>query len=280
MKKNLHKLSFGTLVLALVASLGANAQGLDDYEGYPFGDEPLVIPGIIQAENYDIGGQDVAFSDGSPDNNEGGAYRQAEDGDGVDVEVCESSSDNYDVGYTGSGEWMNYTVSIETAGYYSVEVRLASPDGRTGVVQLKIDGENVGDPIDAITTGGWQTYELNFMDNIELPAGDHLLTVYLNDGGINLDQYEFLLDEAIETGVNDQFANVVKVYPNPANSVLNVDIDANEANIEVLDVLGRSLKQVNAFGSQQINVCDLKAGSYFVKVSTSKETVVKNFIKR
>jgi hypothetical protein len=46
---------------------------------------PAAIPGTVEAENYDLGGQGVAYDDADASNN-GGAYRPAE---GVDLEVVQ-----------------------------------------------------------------------------------------------------------------------------------------------------------------------------------------------
>jgi len=46
---------------------------------------PTVVPGIIEAENFDLGGQNVAYYDDNPDYNAGKIYRD----EGVDVQATE-----------------------------------------------------------------------------------------------------------------------------------------------------------------------------------------------
>ena len=77
------------------------------------------MPGRIEAENFDNGGEGVAYHDTTPGNS-GGAYRNTD----VDLEV--SSDGGYDVGWTAAGEWLNYTVSVASSGSYTVGLRVAS----------------------------------------------------------------------------------------------------------------------------------------------------------
>ena len=73
----------------------------------------LSIPGAIEAENYDLGGHNNAYSDNDYDN-QGGEYRE----DGVDVVT---NDNGYAVGYTEAGEWLEYTVNVEAEDVYTVD---------------------------------------------------------------------------------------------------------------------------------------------------------------
>ena len=61
---------------------------------------------------------------------------------------------------------------------------------------------------------------------------------------------------------NDQLS----IYPNPTSDVLNIASGHNIQNVEMFDVLGKSVKRVS--NSKSIDVSDLKTGVYFVKVWT------------
>ena len=61
----------------------------------------LVLPGIVQAEDYDDGGEGSAYHDTEPENL-GGAYRLQE---GVDIQSLEEGGLN--VGWARAGEWLN-----------------------------------------------------------------------------------------------------------------------------------------------------------------------------
>jgi hypothetical protein len=96
---------------------------------YP-GPDPHPIPGKIEAEDYDVGGEGVAYHDTTL-GNEGGEYRS----DDVDVQSTTDGGDGHNVGWIEAGEWLEYTVDVASTGLYDIQVRVASamdrrPSGR------------------------------------------------------------------------------------------------------------------------------------------------------
>ena len=76
--------------------------------------------------------------------------------------------------------------------------------------------------------------------------------------------------------VSENDAVSFNLYPNPANSSINV-VAESAAEVQILDMAGRTVMVVNAVeGVNAINVTDLSDGVYFVKMNG---TVVK-FVKR
>ncbi len=93
------------------------------------------MPGTIQAEDYDLGGEGVAYHDTTP-GNQGGVYRY----DDVDIEQTAGLA-TPNVGWIRDGEYLTYTANIATAGAYTMTVRVASPNtGRSGA--LSVDGSS------------------------------------------------------------------------------------------------------------------------------------------
>ncbi|KPV49238.1 hypothetical protein SE17_33765, partial [Kouleothrix aurantiaca] len=84
----------------------------------PYGGTARAIPGTIQAEDFDNGGEAVAYHDLDTANN-GGQYRTT----GVDVETTSDTGGGYDVGWMRTGEWIEYTVNVGTAGTYTQAAR-------------------------------------------------------------------------------------------------------------------------------------------------------------
>ena len=82
-----------------------------------------------------------------------------------------------------------------------------------------------------------------------------------------------------EENVSDIFTDNISVYPNPVQDRLY--IEAETQNIEIYDIFGR--RQVTETPSHQGNVAidveNLKAGIYFVKINTEKGNIVKRIIK-
>ncbi len=76
----------------------------------PFSGTPIALPGRIEAENFDKGGEAVGYHDNDAANL-GASYRTTE---GVDIEAC--AEGGYDVGWTNPGEFIAYTVNVASAG--------------------------------------------------------------------------------------------------------------------------------------------------------------------
>jgi len=79
----------------------------------PF-DTVIKIPGLLKVTNYDIGGEGVAYHDVDASNSDWQFVRS----DGVDAGVN-------GIGWTEPGEWLEYTVDIETTGSYTADILMA-----------------------------------------------------------------------------------------------------------------------------------------------------------
>lgn len=140
---------------------------------------PIPVPGRIEAENYDTNGPGVSFSDNTPGNS-GGMYRN----DDVDIETCSDVGGGFNLGYVASGEWLHYTLNVQTAAVYQLSFRVASANG-AGSIQASLNGI----PLCAVATpltGGWQTWQTVTISNLVLPAGTQLLRLNFVIGGQNL----------------------------------------------------------------------------------------------
>ncbi len=150
-------------------SVSAMTQGTSS-GSTPYSGTPTPIPGTIQFENYDLGGEGVAYHDADAANL-GGAYRTTE---GVDIQTTGDTGGGYNVGWTLAGEWMNYTVNVQTAGAYTMTARVAS-GGQGGTFHLTVDGAALaGSTLTVPNTGAWQTYT-NLTASVTLPQGQHIL---------------------------------------------------------------------------------------------------------
>lgn len=135
---------------------------------------PYQIPGTIQAEDFDDGGEGVAYHD-TDSNNIGGAYRNT----GVDIQPCQDTGGGYNVGWTNPGEWMNYSVFINTSGYYNIGFRVAY-GAVGGYFHLECDGNNITGSLPVPNTGGSQTYQTVTKTGVYLTYGPHVLKLYMD----------------------------------------------------------------------------------------------------
>lgn len=152
----------------------------------------FTLPGIVQLEDYDEGGQSVSFYD-KDFVNEGGAYRE----DGVDIVQVDSTdaSKGYAIGYTQAGEWLEYSVSAVIASKFVFRASVANGlEG--GSIRLFIDGKAVTDTIAVPQTDDWNTYTLMDGETAEIAKGDHVLRVLFTGSYTNMDWIQFALTEA------------------------------------------------------------------------------------
>jgi glucose/arabinose dehydrogenase/type 1 glutamine amidotransferase len=141
----------------------------------PFGGIARSCPGLVQAEDFDQGGQGLAYFDQDAAN-QGGQYRS----EGVDVETSSDSGGGYDVGHTRAGEWMNYSVNVTTPGAYRLNLRIASGSGG-GTVHIEFGGVDKTGSITIPNTGGWQTWQTLTVSNVVLNAGPQLMRVVMEN---------------------------------------------------------------------------------------------------
>ena len=163
-------------LLGLLVSLTLTAQQ------QPFFGAPIAIPGQIQVEDFDLGGEGVAYHDSDPENT-GGEYRST----GVDIES--NSIGGHNVGWIVPGEWLEYTVEITANGQYEAELGVASPN--SGILHLELDGTDVSGPVIIESTGGWQTWETLVVPEIPLSMGEYTLRLVFDEGAFNVDQMTF-----------------------------------------------------------------------------------------
>jgi probable HAF family extracellular repeat protein len=144
----------------------------------PFGGSPRPVPGTIPAEVFDEGGEGVAYHDTSAGNN-GGQFRN------TDVDIETASIGGFDVGWTDPGEWLNYTVNVQTAGDYVVTLNVASIGGAT--MHVGFNGPSAGQwkTVTVPATGGWQNWTTVSMP-VTLGAGTQQMTLYFDTGAMNL----------------------------------------------------------------------------------------------
>lgn len=142
----------------------------------------IAIPGTVEAENYDKGGQNVAYYDNDVEN-QGGAYRE----DQVDIKAAGSG---FVVGYTMVGEWLEYTVNVASAGLYTFKATVSSgSDGSS--FRLFMDGKAISDTVNVANGGDWDTYSTITGNTTALSKGSHVLRIAITGNYVDIDKIEF-----------------------------------------------------------------------------------------
>lgn len=165
----------------------------------PYKGVASVLPGAVEMENYDEGGEGMAFHD-SDEKNEGKDYRD----DGVDIE--EFSTGEYAIGWTKSGEWTEYTLEVKYDDEYTWTAYAASgSDGSS--FKLYIDDKAISEAISVKNSGDWKTFREYTGKTGELEKGKHILKVSIEADFVNIDKVEFkAVNEHHDVGVSEIFA--------------------------------------------------------------------------
>ncbi|WMJ73330.1 Ig-like domain-containing protein [Cytophagaceae bacterium ABcell3] len=188
--------SYTVVVSNSYDTIESEAAQLREWQEGPYHGTPTLLPGRVQAQDYDIGGQDVSYYDNT-EGNQGGAYRD----DDVDIERTLDSEGGYHVGWIEEGEWLTYTVEVEKSGIYNFSFRLAS-DFSDRNFTVSFDDEEAFS-VDVPNTGGWQQFETVTVEGVELSAGTQVLRLDMTSSGFNLNYFDAeLVEENDEDPIN------------------------------------------------------------------------------
>jgi hypothetical protein len=144
----------------------------------PYTGAPVAIgsgPVTVQAEDFDTGGEGVAYHD-TTSGNDGNVYRPAE---GVDLRPTADAGGGYRTASPKAGEWLEYTVDVATAGLYDLAFRVAA-SGTGGRFHVEVDGRDVTGSLGVPDTGGYDAFTTVTRAGVPLPAGRHVLRVALD----------------------------------------------------------------------------------------------------
>lgn len=169
----------------------------------PYNEVPAAVPGKIEAEEFDLGGEGYAYYDTDSQNRNGGDRDE-----GVDMS-------NTAIGYTQKGEWLEYTIDVAQDGEYAVSASVASgADGAS--FKLYIDNKAVTDIIDVPNTGDWETFVSVESEIGVLTAGKHILKLEITGDWLDMDYMMFTKEGGVSTDVilvnSDDFNGEFAVY--------------------------------------------------------------------
>jgi hypothetical protein len=204
--------------------------GKSAYKGTPFSDSVYksgaqTIPGRLQCEYYDFGGEGVAFHDSDTTNSGSGRLNPADGSylhefrknEAVDISFTkfrdpaidnspynfvEPEKDQFYVGWTAPGEWTKYTVNVKQTGIYKLGIKYTS--NQNGKISIAVNDEDKTGPLlinstfVAADTIAWrQWHHWNYIDNlarIDLKKGLQTITIHTVEiGQMNYDYINFEL---------------------------------------------------------------------------------------
>ena len=184
--------------------------------------EGTTLPGTLQAENFDSGADGISYHDSNSNNEGGTSYRS--NGGGVDIVT---GNGGYAIGYTVTGEWLEYTVNVEEAGTYSFDASVSS-GVTTSSFSLSLSTDNgltqLTDimPVPCVKANNWDTYKtVHGRLLIPLEAGKQIIRLNITGGNCNVDKITFKRVE-IDNGIRI----ALKADPSPATINTNTTLKA------------------------------------------------------
>ena len=230
----------------------------------PYNGLPFTIPGKIEAEEFDFGGESVSYHDTSPNNAAAGYsnFRLEEDVD------CEPMNEGgFNVGYTIDNEWLEYSVVIDSSTIYSLSFYVASGSSG-GSFHLEIDNVDVTGTINTPGTGGWGTYVTINKRDVDLNKGEHILKLFVEKGDFNIDNIIFdyqLSTDISENELNQLSYKLFNNYPNPFNPTTNISFSIpndGRVSLVIYNMLSQKVKTL-------INNEQTGAGNFTLSVDMS-----------
>ncbi|MCH2215411.1 MAG: T9SS type A sorting domain-containing protein [Flavobacteriales bacterium] len=82
----------------------------------------------------------------------------------------------------------------------------------------------------------------------------------------------YFFNISLSTSSVEKITNVLKLYPNPTSSAFSIENADLVERVQIFDVSGKLIKEIQGFGINLISVDDLKTGNYIVRMWDKKNT--------
>ncbi len=226
----------------------------------PFTGEPLAIPGLIEAEDFDLGGESLAYHDNTA-LNIGGAYRIT---DAVDIFL---HNGKYFIGNISPGEWYGYTVEVAETGFYQLETNItAYYKGGSFAFEIgNVQTETFSVPF----IGNWDKI-ITLTDTVFLNAGEQTLKIsIIDDPEFYIDNVTFSrLAEPSTVNTSEPQTSQTNIYLNNNNDIV-VKTTSTETpqRFELYDLSGRLIQCIYQPGRYfSVPLMHLSSGMYITRI--------------
>lgn len=217
------------LKAVLVATDGTKYERLSSFTAYkpraPY-KGGTSLPGVLQAENFDSGAESISFHDSDTQSQGGTSYRT--DIGGVDIVT---GNGGYAIGYTATGEWLEYTVDVKEAGLYSYDATVSS-GSTTSSISIALSDENgvtaltPSIPVPCVQSNNWDNYRtVHGRLTKQLKEGKQIIRINITGGNCNIDKIEFK-----HIDVDNTMKLTLKSDPAPATVNTNTTIIAEASS--------------------------------------------------
>jgi hypothetical protein len=155
----------------------------------PYDSVAVKLPAKIEAEKYDIpgtgrGGDVDSYSDNDSENQGDAKFRED-----LGVDIVEGGT-GMAIGYTASGEWLEYTVEVPEDGDYAIKASASTGMENGTSFCFLADGKAIGDTINVPQTGDdWSVYKEFEGGKAKLTKGEHVIRLVITGDNVNVDWF-------------------------------------------------------------------------------------------
>lgn len=210
------------LFLLIIYFVNFHLSAQTNYKGKPWNGVFQTIPGKLECEKYDVGGESIAYHEKDSVNNGSGklnpndgtflntyrinegvdiSYTKEKDIDNNPFNVVEPQMQQLYVGWTEAGEWIKYSIEVKEDGEYDGSLMYtANADGK---IAIEIDDlpwteliliKSTFNEKDPIAWRQWHHWnKQSIFKSKKLSKGKHILTLRtVEKGNMNYDFIEFI----------------------------------------------------------------------------------------
>jgi len=154
-------------------------------------------PGRIFASEYDLGRMGSAYVDkdfinlwvSDPAKRSEWNSGQQMRNDGVDIYKCNDKITNqYYVGKTESGEWLQYTVQSKADKNYTLDIRYS--ETKDSQIRIETASGKVLANVSLPSSGGNENWKTISVKNVPLQKGENKIRIFFESDGANLNYFE------------------------------------------------------------------------------------------
>jgi M6 family metalloprotease-like protein len=216
----------------------------------PFRGTPFTLPGKIEAEDFDSGGQRTSYFDLS-NGNQSGLYRD----EAVEISSITGDTEGYYIEMD-KNEWTEYTTDVTEAGFYSFKFRIQALFKSSFTLNINERPENESIQIEKNNTE-WQT--VGFKEKIFLNKGTFTLRFAMRYGRVRVNAFTGFIDLP------------VRVFPNPVTDILYISHDDTSSLgiVTVQNIFGQILN-IYKQGTSTLDLSTVTAGIYVVRLFDNK----------
>ncbi len=232
------------------------------FRGY-YHDGPIPVPGTVEAEDYDTGGEGLTFHD-LDKQNLGGAYRPDEP-----VDIYDRLGDGYHIGNALPGEWCEYSIHVERKGLYEIELHTASLQG-DGRYQLWI-GEQQSDTIRVPVTYSQLETAISSV-TMALDSGEMIMRLIVMDGPMfNIDRVVFHLNTTSTRMARKHHPDLFICQIGSGELLVTIQGRTDCHRLELIGMGGAMVRSIESpDGESCLSTGGLTPGVYLVRAVTSE----------